>query len=319
MSDTYESCTVGRDFIETLEYRRFAEFCDECRRYRYIGLCYGQSGVGKTLSARHYTGWQTIQNVDVCNIPDDVLISLARACRLDTVLYTASVVNTPRNLVEGITHARFLLHRIAHEPALRKHTAVIRRKQRKYTRELEAHFDRQDWMKLDGPPVAPPPRPPYTELAEEFARRENGMADPTNLVLIDEADRLRMASLEMARDIFDRNEIGLVLIGMPGMERRLARYPQFYSRIGFVHEFRRLSASELRKLLERAWTPPGVHLPPMDEETIAAVVRITGGNFRLLDRLLAQTERILEINQIPEVTLQAVEAARASLVIGHTG
>lgn len=46
---------------------------------------------------------------------------------------------------------------------------------------------------------------------------------------------------------------------------------------------------------------------------------MTGGNFRLLGRLLAQTERIVMINELPQVTRQAVEAARESLVIGHTG
>ena len=144
------------------------------------------------------------------------------------------------------------------------------------------------------------------------------MTAPT-LILIGEADRLKMTGLEQMRAIFDQGGIGKILIGMPGLEKRLARYPRLYARIGFVHECKPLSREEVRQLLQDRWWPAHAPLTEggiADEESVAAIIRITGGNFRLLHRLLTRIGRILEINKLEQVTPPVVDAARESLVIG---
>jgi DNA transposition AAA+ family ATPase len=262
------------DFLETQEYRRFAEFCDACRQYRYIGLCYGPPGVGKTLSARHYAQWDMLapaleeQRLHVQGEPPPEVAD----CH--TLFYTPTVTLTPRRLADDLTGLCHLLD-ITGQRAQRPAPGTVH--------IIQAH-------------------PTLTEL-----------------VILDEADRLKFPTLEQLRDSYDRTGFGLVLIGMPGIEKRLARYAQFYSRVGFVHQFRTLSTEAMRLILIYKWEQLGLRLVPddfTDAEAMAAIIRITGGNFRLVHRLFNQIERILQINGLQTITPDVVDAARQSLVIG---
>jgi hypothetical protein len=191
---------VLTQFLVTKEYRRFAEFCDACRRHQYIGLCYGPPGVGKTLSAHYYARWDVVL-AERRRIFDDP--PAPEPFERRTVVYTAPVVNTPQVIARELTELCQLVDSLVRWGlAFRRGANDILYKGR------ENHY--------------------------------------TELIIVDEADRLKTAGLEQVRDLYDRGGLGLVLIGMPGIEKRLARYPQLYSRVGFVHQFRPLSRDELQ-------------------------------------------------------------------------
>ena len=77
--------------------------------------------------------------------------------------------------------------------------------------------------------------------------------------------------------------------------------------------------AEITELLNQGWVPAGVTLPNavLAPDVIASLIRMSGGNFRLLTRLLTQIERILKVNNLDTVSKEIVAAARDSLVIGQ--
>lgn len=307
----------GREaiFVETAEHRRFVEFCDACRRHRYIGLCHGPPGVGKTLSARRYARWDEVTAFRRDRVADGVALNDALG---DVVFYSVPVVNSAKGVLEEIARLRERRRDLVRADIERQKEIRIA-EVRKEELEIEQEELRRGVRRMLSYRTGEASIDGIEEVHLDYGRRCREAADPTTLLLVDEADRLRMAGLEQLRDIADHGGIGLVLIGMPGLERRLSRYAQLYSRVGFVHAYRSLSAVEVGRLLREGWRPSRVELPAegmVDEEAIAAIVRITGGNFRLLDRLLTQIGRILEINALDSVTREAVEAAREVLVIG---
>lgn len=125
------------------------------------------------------------------------------------------------------------------------------------------------------------------------------------LVIVDEAERFSMAALEYLRELFDREGGRLIVIGMPGIDMRLSRYLQLFNRVGFAHSYRPLQNEELTFALTRRWKQLGLGLDEAnftDAQAIAAIVHVTGGNFRLVHRLFVQIERVMRINGLNAVT-----------------
>jgi len=264
-------------FIATKEHRRFVEFANAVRKHRYIGLCYGPAGVGKTLSARRYAYWDMAEPFLADWTRDDPADPEIRATleRTRTVFYTPSVLGSVRSMRDDLCDLMAMT-----EDSIQDHL----------------HRGEPEYKIVRNP-----------RLLE--------------MLIFDEAERLSITALEMIRDIFDRRGVGVILIGMPGMEKRLARFPQFYSRVGFAHHYRPLTGNELTFVLMRHWRSLGINLDDADftdAQAIASIVRLTGGNFRLLHRLFTQIERIMKINELTVITDDVVEAARSTLVVGVT-
>jgi hypothetical protein len=134
-SDTETNSKSASVIVATLEHRRFTEFCDACRRYGYIGLRYGASGVGKTLSANKYSRWETTRETDRWSgVPVEGPIP-------DTILYTPSVVNTPRGINTDITRFRATLTDLAKRP----HRQNTKQKLETLRRRFEEHLRQHDW------------------------------------------------------------------------------------------------------------------------------------------------------------------------------
>jgi Cdc6-like AAA superfamily ATPase len=225
-------------FIETHEYDRFREFCDACRKYRYIGLCYGRPGVGKTLSARHYANWDKVEAYNKNN--GEGVVGLSEVFGSNVIFYTASVVNSPNRLGKEIRLLRAKLHAFILEDLYREKEARMAEVYRREKAEQDSPLRQGSWYLTDNG-AGMRRTEALEQIHKEFTPRFEERPDPTRLIVVDETDRLRMASLEQLRAIFDLGGLGVVLIGMPAIEKRLPRYAQLYSRVGFVHEFRPLA------------------------------------------------------------------------------
>ena len=268
---------MSRDFIVTKEHRRFTEFAGAIRKDVTIGICHGEAGVGKTQSARRYAHWDMLE---------PFIQDWGPRSDADLKHYAA-----------------------AHRSRTVFYTPEVLPKHRDLMREIEFYRAKVGILIYEH----------LCEIGKITTTVVPRTIDFTELIIIDEAERLTPTALELLRDLHDRHHVALMFIGMPGIDQRFRHYPQLYSRLGFSHRYRALAQEELLFVLTRHWKRLGRTLDPedfTDAQAIAAIERITRGNFRLLERLFPQIGRVLKINQLDTITDDVIEAAASTLVTG---
>ena len=160
----------SKKFIETKEYKRFAEFCDACIKYKYIGICYGLPGVGKTLSSRYYLNWDSIQKqIAYKNAKESGANADEKILDARTIFYTAPAVRATKMTDE--------IHSIG------TRMGMVRTMYKVLNRGEEEEYSTSSFEEID-------------------------------LIIVDEIDRLKVQNLEQLRDIYDRNDIAMILIGI---------------------------------------------------------------------------------------------------------
>ncbi|MBV9232089.1 MAG: AAA family ATPase [Chloroflexi bacterium] len=100
-------------FMETAEYRRFVQVCEATRRYRYISVCVGSPGVGKTKAAHRYAQWDLfgpLLSAQGMVVPP----SFASDCPLPrTALYTPRPTATPKSIEQDLVLLQWGMQMIA--------------------------------------------------------------------------------------------------------------------------------------------------------------------------------------------------------------
>ncbi len=111
------------------------------------------------------------------------------------------------------------------------------------------------------------------------------------MIIIDEAHRLRPKTFSEIRDIFDQLEIAVVLVGTDRLDAVIRRDEQVYNRFMACHRFHRLSTQQLEQVTA-VWEAYVLKLPQesnlTSEQMLLVLAKATRGYLGLLDRILRE-------------------------------
>ena len=135
----------------------------------------------------------------------------------------------------------------------------------------------------------------YWNSQEIFANIERNLQSNPKTIIVDEVDYLiDKKIIETLRDIHDRTNCPMVLVGMKNLERKLSRYPHLMDRIYKKYKFEKYSADDIKLIISE-----------LSEIEITAdgleYLSKQANQFRQIVKLLNKVEKLANINAIKKL------------------
>ena len=130
------------------------------------------------------------------------------------------------------------------------------------------------------------------------------------LIIVDEAEHLPYKSLELLRRVYDKAQVGILLVGMPRLIMNLRgekrQYAQLYSRVGISLTLNSLLKEDIEAIVSSV-IPDYYSIYP-------TISHYCVGNTRVLTKLLARAIRIAELNSM-EINSEVIEASIRQIIM----
>lgn len=136
---------------------------------------------------------------------------------------------------------------------------------------------------------------PYYLQADLFRQITEKLQKNPKIIVIDEIDYLFEYSkaIETLRDLYDKANVPIVLVGMGMADRKLARFKHIYDRVYQKLKFEQLTKKDIEEIITSL---AGVEFTDDAIDFIAGKVN----QFRQLVKLLNKLEKIAKTNSITE-------------------
>lgn len=120
------------------------------------------------------------------------------------------------------------------------------------------------------------------------------LKDSGRLIIVDEAEHLPYKVLELLRRIYDKANVGILLVGMPRLIENLrgnkGEYQQLYSRVGIAKKLNNLNIADTKQIVES--------ILPDKNNLVNEYYKYSQGNTRILSKLLVRSVNLATINEM---------------------